>query len=326
VADEAVDALLEFARADAGCDPHLADQLVLPMALAAGTSRITTSRVTRHLLTTLAEVQQLLGCPVEIRGEEGAPGSVTVEGCGASPEPRAIPHSATRCSVSNGFPGIPQSENAECRVPSADQPAPRAVQPAADPQANPQSAIRNPQSDAGSSSPHSASRIPPADRSPVPRSPDLPVGSSIRKALASDVPGMQRLLAHFASRGDVLPRTLNEMYQHLRDFFVWEDQGEVLGIVALFLYWEDLAEVRSLAVAETAGGRGIGSALVRACLDEARALGVRRVFALTNRPGFFERLGFQEVDKRELPQKIWKDCIRCAKFAACDETALIREA
>jgi amino-acid N-acetyltransferase len=137
---------------------------------------------------------------------------------------------------------------------------------------------------------------------------------------------MQRLLAHFASRGDVLPRTLNEMYQHLRDFFVWEEGGEILGIVALFLYWEDLAEVRSLAVAEAAGGRGIGSALVQACLQEARALGVRRVFALTNRPGFFERLGFQAVDKRELPQKIWKDCIRCAKFAACDETALIRNA
>lgn len=307
VADEAVNRFLEFARADAGCDPHLADQLVVPMALASGTSRLTTSAVTAHLRTVLDVVGQLLGCPAQLTGEEGGPGALTIQGSGAGdrgpgvadqgpgngdrgpgtmhqgPEARDqgsetreqgelvtdIPHPATRCRVGNGFPGIPHSP------------------PTPDP------------------------------RSPVP---------AVRKARAADIPGMQRLLAHFATRGDVLPRTLNEMYQHIRDFFVCEQDGEIVGMVALFVYWEDLAEVRSLAVKEEAGGRGLGRALVAACLGEAAELGVRRVFALTNRPGFFARLGFATIDKRELPQKIWKDCIRCAKFAACDETALIREA
>jgi amino-acid N-acetyltransferase len=136
---------------------------------------------------------------------------------------------------------------------------------------------------------------------------------------------MQGLVAHFAARGDLLPRTLNELYQHLRDFFVCEVNGRIVGLCALSLYWEDLAEIRTLAVDEAHGGKGLGRLLVNACLDEAAGLGVRRVFALTYRPGFFERLGFRTIDKRELPQKIWKDCIKCAKFACCDEIALIRE-
>ncbi|HSB73782.1 MAG TPA: N-acetyltransferase, partial [Candidatus Methylomirabilis sp.] len=147
----------------------------------------------------------------------------------------------------------------------------------------------------------------------------------VRKARAGDVPAIQRLVAHFALRGELLPRTLNELYEHLRDFFVCEVGGEVVGICALSLYWEDLAEVRSLAVEEAQGGKGLGSALVHACLEEAHSLGVRRVFALTYRPGFFEKLGFRTIDRRELPQKIWKDCIKCAKVACCDEVALIRE-
>jgi amino-acid N-acetyltransferase len=147
----------------------------------------------------------------------------------------------------------------------------------------------------------------------------------VRKARAGDVPAMQALVAQFAARGELLPRTLNEFYQQLRDFFVAEVAGQVVGICALSLYWEDLAEVRSLAVQEAHGGRGLGGALVRACIGEAAALGIRRVFALTYRPGFFAKLGFRELDKRELPQKIWKDCFKCARFANCDETALIRD-
>jgi amino-acid N-acetyltransferase len=150
-------------------------------------------------------------------------------------------------------------------------------------------------------------------------------GAEVRKARAADVPAMQRLIAHFAARGELLPRTLNELYVHLRDFFVCVAGGEVIGICALSLYWEDLAEIRTLAVREEHGGKGLGAALVTGCLGEAARLGVRRVFALTYRPGFFTRLGFREIDKRELPQKIWKDCIKCAKFANCDEVALIRD-
>jgi amino-acid N-acetyltransferase len=106
---------------------------------------------------------------------------------------------------------------------------------------------------------------------------------------------------------------------------VGEADGQIVGVCALWLYWEDLAEIRSLAVHEAHAGRGLGTALVDACVDEAAHLGIRRVFALTYRPGFFERLGFRTLDKRELPQKIWKDCIRCARFSCCDEVALIRD-
>ncbi len=155
--------------------------------------------------------------------------------------------------------------------------------------------------------------------------PGLHVSPVVRKARADDVPAMQALVAQCAARGELLPRTLNEFYQQLRDFFVAEVAGQVVGICALSLYWEDLAEVRSLAVQEAHGGRGLGVALVRACVAEASVLGIRRVFALTYRPGFFAKLEFREIDKRELPQKIWKDCFKCAKFANCDETALIRE-
>jgi amino-acid N-acetyltransferase len=147
----------------------------------------------------------------------------------------------------------------------------------------------------------------------------------VRKARAADGPAIQRLLAHFASRGELLHRTLNEVYQHLRDFVVGEAEGRIVGVCALWLYWEDLAEVRSLAVEDSYAGRGLGKALVGACLTEAAELGIQRVFALTYRPGFFERLGFRILDKRELPQKIWKDCVGCAKFTCCDEVALIRD-
>ncbi len=259
VADEVVNALLDFLKAEAGCDPHLADQVILPMALAPGTSRLTTSRVTRHLLTTVRVAQQGLGCPAQIGGEEGTPGQVTLEGLGARGQ------------------GLGE----------------RQTGPAT-------SEIRNPK-------------------------PEIHPPPVVRKARAEDVPAIQELVAYFAARGELLPRTMNELYQHLRDFFVCELDGEIVGISALSLYWEDLAEVRSLAVRETHGGKGLGAALVNACLEEAVTLGIRRVFALTYRPGFFEKLGFRPIEKRELPQKIWKDCIKCAKFACCDEAALIHE-
>jgi len=255
VADGVVDAFLEFARADAGCDPHLADQLIVPMALASGTSRLTASRVTSHLLTVVALVRQILGCPVQVSGEIGQPGFVTIEGVGK------------KAGETRAEPGASHTRRGEG---SAERPV-------------------------------------------------------IRKARSVDGPPIQKLLGYFAERGELLPRTLNEVYRNLRDFFVCEVRGEVVGVCALSLYWEDLAEIRSLAVYEAYGGQGLGKALVSACLDEAAALGVSRVFALTYRPGFFERLGFRTLDKRELPQKIWKDCIRCAKFTCCDEVALIRD-
>lgn len=144
----------------------------------------------------------------------------------------------------------------------------------------------------------------------------------IRKARIADVKIIHKLLLNYAKDGLMLSRSLSELYEGIRDFYVYEDQGEVVGTVCLQICWEDLAEVRSLAVSEGRGLRGIGRQLVEACLAEARELGLKRVFALTYKPGFFEKLGFHLIEKSELPHKIWTDCIKCPKFPECDELAL----
>ena len=145
----------------------------------------------------------------------------------------------------------------------------------------------------------------------------------IRKAKLDDVKPIQKLLAHFAGKGDMLSRSLSELYEALRDFYVAESDGQLLGTAALHIVWADLAEIRSVAVAEEAGGKGVGTQVVQACLDEARTLGLKRVFCLTYKPDFFGRFGFRVVDKSELPHKVWGDCIKCAKFPDCDEIAMI---
>jgi amino-acid N-acetyltransferase len=135
------------------------------------------------------------------------------------------------------------------------------------------------------------------------------------------------MLNHYASQGKLLPRSLSELYTHLRDTFVWVDQetGQIVGCCSLHIVWEDLAEVRSLAVREDQQKRGIGRLLVEACLQEAEQLEIRRVFVLTYEIAFFEHMGFSQVDKNIFPQKIWADCLRCPKFPKCDETALLLE-
>ncbi|HDR46110.1 MAG TPA: N-acetyltransferase [Geoalkalibacter subterraneus] len=144
----------------------------------------------------------------------------------------------------------------------------------------------------------------------------------IRKALIPDAKTIQKLLMDYSRDGLMLPRSLSEIYENIRDFYVFDEQGTVLGTVCLSICWEDLAEVRSLAVAESASGRGIGRSLVEICLEEARTLGLRRVFALTYKPVFFAKIGFREIEKSELPHKIWGDCLKCAKFPDCDEIAV----
>jgi amino-acid N-acetyltransferase len=147
----------------------------------------------------------------------------------------------------------------------------------------------------------------------------------IRKARMSDVKGIQQLIAEYARKGDMLPRSLSEIYENLRDYFVCEEDGGLVGSAAIHIMWEDLAEVRSLAVREGNMRRGIGTQLVESCISEAIVLGIGRVFALTYKPEFFEKLGFHRVDKSELPQKIWTDCLKCAKFPDCDEVALVAD-
>jgi amino-acid N-acetyltransferase len=147
----------------------------------------------------------------------------------------------------------------------------------------------------------------------------------IRKAKLEDVKEIQRLIKLYSTRGDILPRSLNEIYDHIRDFFVFTKNRKIVGICALHICWDDLAEIRSLAVKEDIRDKGIGSKLLKACLEESKGLGVRRVFALTYQPKFFEGQGFKRVDKTVLPHKIWTDCLKCVKFPDCDEIALIRE-
>jgi amino-acid N-acetyltransferase len=144
-----------------------------------------------------------------------------------------------------------------------------------------------------------------------------------RKAQIGDVKDIQKLLTAYAAKGDMLSRSLSELYESLRDFYVEVDGDRLLGTAALHILWEDLAEVRSVAVAENAGRKGIGSSLVQACIAEARELGLKRVFCLTYKPEFFGKHGFRLVDKSELPHKVWSDCIKCVKFPDCDENAMI---
>ncbi len=145
----------------------------------------------------------------------------------------------------------------------------------------------------------------------------------IRKARISDVRPIQALINAYAETGQMLPRTLNDLYENLRDFFVMEEDGALTGACALHISWDGLAEVRSLAVRQDRTGKGVGTALVRNCLAEARTLEAERVFVLTYQSPFFRKLGFSDIDKKELPHKIWTDCLNCVKFPNCDESALI---
>ncbi len=146
----------------------------------------------------------------------------------------------------------------------------------------------------------------------------------VRKARVADAPAVGALIDHYARQGLLLPKPLGRIYEALRTFSVWEEGGEVLGCGRLDIVWEDLAEVGSLAVHERLRGRGAGSAIVEALVGEALELGIRRLFALTYQVRFFEKLGFQVIHKSDLPHKVWKDCLSCAKYDRCDEIAVLR--
>jgi len=147
----------------------------------------------------------------------------------------------------------------------------------------------------------------------------------IRKAKLKDMKEIQRLIKLYSSHGEILPRSLSELYDDIRDFFVFTKNRRIVGIGALHVCWDDLAEVRSLAVQEEVRKKGIGAKLVKACLDESRGLGVKKVFALTYHPEFFEKIGFKRADKAALPHKIWSDCLKCVKFPDCDEIAVVKD-
>jgi amino-acid N-acetyltransferase len=147
----------------------------------------------------------------------------------------------------------------------------------------------------------------------------------IRKAIIGDVGRIQALVNHYASKETMLGLSLSEIYDQIRDFTVAEGpRRSLIGVCALHVIWDDLAEIRSLAVDPKIRRRGVGRSLVEHCLEEARSLQIPKVFALTYQAEFFRRIGFEKVDKAELPHKVWRDCLKCTKFPHCDETAVLK--
>ena len=146
----------------------------------------------------------------------------------------------------------------------------------------------------------------------------------VEKARISDAQRIHELVNSFADRGEMLPQALSEIYENLRDFFVIRDSNkQVIGCVALHINWADLAEIKALAVSGDKQAQGLGSVLVEACINEAIDLGIPTILCLSYKPAFFEKYNFRQVDKMELPRKVWSECYRCPKFPDCDEVALI---
>ena len=147
--------------------------------------------------------------------------------------------------------------------------------------------------------------------------------NSIEKARIRDATQMHKLINHFANKDEMLARPLSELYENIRDYFVVKQGKQLIACASLHVNWLDLAEIKSVAVAEDSQRQGIGDQLVEACLREAKEIGIPTVFCLTYKPAFFEKVGFSQVDKMELPHKVWAECYRCPKFPNCDEVALI---
>lgn len=147
----------------------------------------------------------------------------------------------------------------------------------------------------------------------------------VRPAAIADVPEIHHLLEIYASQGNLLPRSMSELYRHLRDFFVVDFEGRPVGCGALEIFTENLGEVRSLVVADGHKGRGYGRMLVERIVEEARIIGLKRIMALTYVPDFFHKLEFRTVAKETLPEKVWSVCVKCYKYNHCDEIAVLRE-
>lgn len=147
----------------------------------------------------------------------------------------------------------------------------------------------------------------------------------VQPASLADAETIHQLVTFWADKGDMLHRPLGEVFESIRDFKIAREGGTVMGCAALHILGADIAEVRSLAVREDAQRGGVGAALVASCVEEARALGIERVFALTYRPGFFEKQGFRVADVMEFPQKVWSECVRCPFFTNCKEVAVVMD-
>jgi len=147
----------------------------------------------------------------------------------------------------------------------------------------------------------------------------------LRGAHIKDVDQMNKLVNHFAKKDLMLPRSLSDLYENIRDYYVYVENSKIIGCAALHIFWKDLAEIKSVAVEENYQKKGIGKQLIQKCLEEGKVLGINKLFVLTYIPGFFERMGFKRVDKELLPHKIWSECIKCYKFPDCEEVPLMIE-
>ena len=147
----------------------------------------------------------------------------------------------------------------------------------------------------------------------------------LRGAHINDVEQMNKLVNHFAQRDLMLARPLGELYENIRDYYVYVENGSIVGCAALHVFWKDLAEIKSIAVEEGHQNKGIGKQLIQKCLEEGKALGISRLFVLTYIPEFFERMGFKLIDKDLLPHKIWTECVKCYKFPDCGEVSVVIE-
>lgn len=147
---------------------------------------------------------------------------------------------------------------------------------------------------------------------------------TVRKARLADVPGMMPILNEYARQAEILPRTEADVYQSIRDWVVAEADQRLVGMGSLLIMWHDLAEIRSLVIDPSCHGRGIGREIVQQLIGEAGSLDLPRVFALTRKPAFFLKLGFQLTRIEDLPRKVHKDCVFCPKFHACDEVAVLK--
>ena len=146
---------------------------------------------------------------------------------------------------------------------------------------------------------------------------------TVRPAVAADVPQVHELIKYHAQLGRMILRGFDELYADLRSFMVAEDNGELLGCASVHIFWSNLAELKCVAVKENQQRRGIGRAVVNACHNDLKRLGIERAFALTGATTFLEKLGYKVVDKDSLPRFIWGECVRCPSFPVCNEEAMV---
>jgi len=146
----------------------------------------------------------------------------------------------------------------------------------------------------------------------------------VRRAKLRDVHQLIQLVNSYAAKGEMLPRSLIQVYNNIRDYVVVEKEGQIIACGALHVVWEDIGEIRTLAVSSDYSGKGYGRKIVEYLINDASDLNLPTVFALTYKPEFFTKMGFTIVDKKDLPHKVWKDCLNCPKFPACDEIAMVR--